>query len=129
QSTSSQFKKQSLTPVKEMLTKASKQELSRLKHVWGEVMGSIRREKVSAHAWLKDSEPVACSDDSFLLSFPYEMHSQMASTDQIRVPVEQVVTKVVKKPMIMLTIVDTDWEQVKQSFIRNQQEDPKDESS
>lgn len=115
--------RQSLTQVEHMLRSASKQQLSQLQRVWGEIMEMIRREKISAHAWLKDSQPVACTEDTFLLAFPYEMHSQMASKDQIRETVKQAVQAVYKKPMQYLTIVEDDWEKVKQSFIQNQREE------
>lgn len=119
----SRTKQQSLVHVEKMLQSASKQKLSQLQKRWGTVMETIRKEKISAHAWLKDSRPVACSDDRFLLAFPYEMHSQMASKEQIRIPVEQAVQSVCKKPLHMLTIVDDDWEKVKQAFIQSQQEE------
>ncbi|PWA12094.1 DNA polymerase III subunit gamma/tau [Pueribacillus theae] len=123
QQASSSSGKQPFAPVKAMLKKASKQELNNLRQMWGNIMNEIRQEKVSAHAWLKDSQPVACSDDTFLLSFPYEMHCQMASKDQIRTTVEQSVRKILNKPLAMLTIIDSDWEKVKESFVQNQQEE------
>lgn len=119
----SRTKKQSFLHIEKMLHSASKQKLTQLQKMWGKVMETIRKEKISAHAWLKDSRPVACSDDTFLLAFPYEMHSQMASKEQIRTTVEQAVQHVFKKPLHMLTIVDDDWEKVKQAFIQNQQEE------
>lgn len=117
----SRTKEKSFTHVENMLKTASKQKLNQLQKLWPAIMETIRKEKISAHAWLKDSRPVACSDDTFLLAFPYEMHSQMASKEQIRNTVESVVEKVCKKQLTMLTIVEEDWEKVKQAFILNQQ--------
>lgn len=119
----SRVRKQTFVEVENMLKSASKQALSKLQSVWGTVMETIRKEKISAHAWLKDSRPVACSDDTFLLAFPYEMHSQMASKEQIRTTVEQAVHHIYKQPLRMLTIVDSDWEIVKQKFIQSQQQE------
>lgn len=122
-------KQKSHTRVEHMLKKASKQKLHQLQKLWPTIMETIRKEKISAHAWLKDSRPVACSDDAFVLAFPYEMHSQMASKDQIRSTVESVVEKVCKKRLTMLTIVEEDWEKVKQAFILNQQKAMKKQES
>jgi DNA polymerase-3 subunit gamma/tau len=112
--------KASTGKIKEMLKKASKQDLQRLKSQWGDIMEKIRIEKVSAHAWLKDSEPVACSKDMFLLSFQHELHSQMAVKDNIRSCVETVIGDTIGMSLTMMTILYDDWEQVKQSFIKEQ---------
>ena len=116
-------KQRQFAEIETMLHAASKQQLSKLQKMWGTVMETIRQEKISAHAWLKDSRPVACSDNAFLLAFPYEMHSQMASKEHIRTTVEQAVQRVFKRSLQMLTIVDSDWKKVKQSFIKNQKEE------
>ncbi|RBW67328.1 DNA polymerase III subunit gamma/tau [Bacillus taeanensis] len=113
-------KQQSSGRIREMLKKATKQDLNRLRSVWGDVMERIRQEKVSAHAWLKDSQPVACSDDTFVLSFQYELHSQMALKDNIRSTLENVLTNVLGKQLAMLTILEEDWQAVKSSYIKNQ---------
>lgn len=122
-------KEKSHARIENMLKAASKQKLHQLQKLWPTIMETIRKEKISAHAWLKDSRPVACSDDTFVLAFPYEMHSQMAKKDQIRNTVESVVEKVCKKRLTMLTIVEEDWEKVKQSFILNQQKAMKKQES
>lgn len=122
-------KEKSLARVENMLQAASKQKLHQLQKLWPTIMETIRKEKISAHAWLKDSRPVACSDDTFVLAFPYEMHSQMASKDQIRSTVEAVVETVCKKRLTMLTIVEEDWEKVKQAFILKQQKTMKKQES
>ncbi|WP_270182934.1 DNA polymerase III subunit gamma/tau [Alkalihalobacillus sp. CinArs1] len=108
--------------IKEILKKATKQDLMKVKSVWGEVMENVRQEKVSAHAWLKDSEPVAATEKTFLLSFQYEMHCQMAAKDNIRGTVESVLSRTLGRTMEMVGIVEDDWQQIRSEFLKTRDE-------
>ncbi|MFC7370853.1 DNA polymerase III subunit gamma/tau [Fictibacillus iocasae] len=107
--------------IKEMLKKASKQNLMQLKSGWGDILEKVKVEKVSAYALLSGAEPAACSDQQFLLSFKHEIHSQMASADNIRSCVESAVYSTIGKSLSMMTILHPDWEKIKQEFIQEQQ--------
>ncbi|WLD93434.1 DNA polymerase III subunit gamma/tau [Alkalihalobacillus sp. AL-G] len=106
--------------IKEMLNGATKQDLQLLRGKWGDIMEQIRSRMVNAHAWMVDATPVASSNGAFLLAFQHELHSQMASKDNIRECVEAVVMENVGHPMMMLTILEEDWQAVKESFIKEQ---------
>ncbi|WP_347548177.1 DNA polymerase III subunit gamma/tau [Pseudalkalibacillus hwajinpoensis] len=108
--------------IKEMLKKATKQDLMKVKSVWGEVMENVRQEKVSAHAWLKDSEPVASTEKSFLLSFQYDMHCQMAMKDNIRGTLEQVLSRTLGRQLEMVAIVEEEWQQIRAEFLKTRDE-------
>lgn len=107
--------------VKEMLKKASKPNLVQIKNNWGAILEKIKSEKVSVYALLSGAEPVACSDNDILLSFQHEIHSQMASSDNIRSCVEGVIYSTIGKSLTMLTILQPDWDSVKKDFIQQQQ--------
>ncbi|UZJ78978.1 DNA polymerase III subunit gamma/tau [Fictibacillus sp. KU28468] len=107
--------------IKEMLKKASKPNLVQLKNNWGAIMEKIKSEKVSVYALLSGAEPVACSDQDVLLSFQHEIHSQMASSDNIRSCVEGVIYSTIGKSLTMLTILQPEWDTVKKEFIQQQQ--------
>ncbi|WP_273854335.1 DNA polymerase III subunit gamma/tau [Guptibacillus spartinae] len=115
--------------IKEMLKKATKQDLMKVKSVWGEVMENVRQEKVSAHAWLKDSEPVAATDNSFLLSFQYDMHCQMATKDNIRGTLEQVLSRTLGKQLEMVAIVETEWKEIRAEFLKTRDEPEPDQTN
>jgi DNA polymerase III subunit gamma/tau len=108
--------------VKEMLKKAKKPNLVQLKGMWGEILDKIRSEKVSAYALLSGAEPVACSDQVFLLSFQHEIHRQMASQDNNRSYVEGAVYSTIGKNLSMLSILDPEWKKLKADFIKEQQQ-------
>ncbi|ANX10445.1 DNA polymerase III subunit gamma/tau [Fictibacillus arsenicus] len=108
--------------VKEMLKKAKKPNLVQLKGMWDEILDKIRSEKVSAYALLSGAEPVACSDQLFLLSFQHEIHRQMASQDNNRSYVEGAVYSTIGKNLSMLSILDPEWQKLKAEFIKEQQQ-------
>ncbi|MBY6038598.1 DNA polymerase III subunit gamma/tau [Fictibacillus nanhaiensis] len=108
--------------VKEMLKKAKKPNLVQLKSMWGEILDKIRSEKVSAYALLSGAEPVACSDQVFLLAFQHEIHRQMASQDNNRSFVEGAVYSTIGKNLSMLSILDPEWQKLKADFIKEQQQ-------
>jgi DNA polymerase III subunit gamma/tau len=108
--------------VKEMLKKAKKPNLVQIKGMWGEILDKIRSEKVSAYALLSSAEPVACSDQMFLLAFQHEIHRQMASQDNNRSYVERAVYSTIGKNLSMLSILDPEWQKLKAEFIKEQQQ-------
>ncbi|MGC4379328.1 DNA polymerase III subunit gamma/tau [Fictibacillus sp. Mic-4] len=104
--------------IKEMLNEAKKQNLIILKNSWGTIMERIKAEKVSVYALLSGAEPVACSDRFFLLSFQHQIHSQMAQSENIRSCVESTVYSTIGKSLSMATVLQPDWERIKQEFIK-----------
>lgn len=106
--------------IKNLLHHASKQDLQQLKAKWSDVMEKLRTRKISAHACLIDSQPVACSKDTFLLAFKYDIHCQMINENQNREVVEQVVGEVFDTSMDMMVVPDAEWEKVKNAYIEEQ---------
>lgn len=106
--------------IKSLLQVASKQDLQQLKAQWSEVMEKLRKRKVSAHACLIDSQPVACSEDTFLLAFKYDIHCQMVNESKNREAVEEVVQEVFNKPLAMLVAPFKEWDELKSVYIEEQ---------
>ncbi|MBU8908397.1 DNA polymerase III subunit gamma/tau [Desertibacillus haloalkaliphilus] len=111
--------------VKEMLKSATKQDLQQLTSEWGNVMERVRQQNIPAHAWLSDSKPVACSPDSFLLGFQNEMHRDMIDT-KFRDFVETVVQETFQQPLRLVTVLLSQWEQIKDDYVREQRSDETD---
>lgn len=108
--------------VKEMLKKATKQDLQRITSSWGEVMEVVKKQSVPAHAWLSDCKPVASSNSFVLLSFQNEMHRDMIDT-KFRAIVESSLEKIIGTPFTVLTLLTKQWETVKDDFMREQRGD------
>ncbi len=105
--------------IKEMLKKASKQDLQRITSNWGQVMELVKKQSVPAHAWLSDSKPVAASKTMILLAFQNEMHRDMVDT-KFRLLVEQGILEVFREQYNILTLLNNQWENVKEDFVREQ---------
>ncbi|TDQ38269.1 DNA polymerase III subunit gamma/tau [Aureibacillus halotolerans] len=107
-----------------MLSQAEKKELQTLKKAWPDVMEQIKNEKISAHATLISSEPVAASENTFLLAFKYDIHCQMVSDNKHQVCdiIEEVLAKTTGKPYRVLTVPQTQWQDIRESFIQTQRE-------
>lgn len=108
--------------VKEMLKQASKQELQRITSNWGQVMDLVKKQSVPAHAWLSDCKPVAASKTLVLLAFQNEMHRDMVDT-KFRLLVEQGIVEVFKEPYKILTLLNNQWDSIKEEFVREQRGD------
>ena len=65
--------------INEILKQATKQDLSAIKGRWGEIIDQLNAHQMrSQAALLKEAEPVAASDQAFVIKFKYEIHCQMA---------------------------------------------------
>jgi DNA polymerase-3 subunit gamma/tau len=116
--------------IQSLLEQATKQDLRRLKSKWGDVMEKLRQQKISAHACLIDSQPVACSRDTFLLAFKYEIHCQMVNDNKnsARDTVENITEEVHGNHLTMLTVPFSEWEKLKEAYIQKQRrETPQDD--
>ncbi len=108
--------------IREILKKATKQDLQQLKSRWGDVMERLKQEKISAHATLIDSEPVAASGQAFVLAFKYEIHCQMAADNKnnVQTMLERHIFEMTGKTLQMVTIPFSDWETLREDFISEQ---------
>ena len=63
--------------INEILKSATKQNLNTIKGRWADI-AHLEKMTVSHAALLKDAEPVAASEQAFVIKFKYEIHCQMA---------------------------------------------------
>lgn len=105
-----------------LLSRAEKRYLQRLRARWPEIMEKLRKEKISVHACLIDSKPVACAPDAFLLAFKYDIHCRMVSENQNRAKeaVEEAVAGIYGERLSMVPVTFSEWEKMKERFIRKQ---------
>lgn len=115
----------------EMLKKATKQDLKLLKSYWPDIMEKLKQQKIAAHAALMDSEPVAASNEQFILAFKYEIHCQMAADNknQVRDFTEQIIEDIVGKRISMITVPMAAWANLKEQYIREQRQDDDSDNS
>jgi DNA polymerase III subunit gamma/tau len=105
--------------VKAMLGGATKAHLQEIQAQWGNVLEQVKNQSVPASAWLNDCQPAACSDTEFVLAFRNEMHRDMVD-EKFRELVEGAVNQKMSKQMTLLTVLVSDWEEIKESYMKTQ---------
>ncbi|MFC0560275.1 DNA polymerase III subunit gamma/tau [Halalkalibacter alkalisediminis] len=116
----------STAQVKETLKQADKQHLQAATSRWGDVMERIKTQSVPAHAWLSDSKPVASSSTTVVLAFQNEMHRDMMDT-KFRVILEGILQETLSGQSNFVTLLQQQWEKVKEEFVSEQKGTTKDE--
>ncbi|WP_025028979.1 DNA polymerase III subunit gamma/tau [Caldalkalibacillus mannanilyticus] len=104
----------------ELLKSASKNHLMQLTNQWAEILQDIKKQKITVHAWLKDGEPVACSNDFFLIAFNNVIHRETTEKEAHRQIIEQVIAQHLQSSAKMITIMYNEWSEIKNQFIREQ---------
>ncbi|GAA0353177.1 DNA polymerase III subunit gamma/tau [Bacillus horti] len=104
----------------DMLKKASKPTLIQLTEQWQIILEEVKKKKIVLKALLSDCEPVACSEDFFILAFKNEFHRNTSEEEQHREMIEEVIHRQMKSTAKMITIMYNEWDEVKQQFIKEQ---------
>lgn len=109
--------------IKDMLKRASKPVLLKLTEQWAIILEEIKQKRITVHAWLIDSEPVASSTDFFILAFKSAIHRETTEKENHRQIIEEVVGHHLQSSAKMVTIMYNEWSEVKDQFIREQKGD------
>ncbi len=108
--------------MKDVLDQADKNSLQETTSKWGSVMEQVKATSVPAHAWLNDCKPVAASKTKVLLAFQNEMHRDMMDT-KFREVLGQVLQQVFGERSEFVTLLNRQWEQLKEEYVKGQQND------
>jgi DNA polymerase-3 subunit gamma/tau len=106
--------------IKEMLKTASKTSLHQITNHWSEILQDIKKQKITVHAWLKDGEPVACSNDYFIIAFNNVIHRETTEREAHRQLIEEVVSKHIQTSAKMVTIMYNEWSEIKNQYVLEQ---------
>ncbi|WP_456364621.1 DNA polymerase III subunit gamma/tau [Priestia aryabhattai] len=124
-----QSRSQYKTPVgkvNEVLKNATRQNLETIKRSWAQVLDTLKQQNKASHAaLLSNSEPVASSDQSFILKFKYEIHCKMASenNNNVRDNLENILYTLIGSKREMVAIPESEWDKVRGEFLQGQQSD------
>ncbi|MED4240850.1 DNA polymerase III subunit gamma/tau [Priestia megaterium] len=124
-----QSRSQYKTPVgkvNEVLKNATRQNLETIKRSWTQVLDTLKQQNKASHAaLLSNSEPVASSDQSFILKFKYEIHCKMASenNNNVRDNLENILYTLIGSKREMVAIPESEWDKVREEFLQGQQSD------
>ncbi|TYR78156.1 DNA polymerase III subunit gamma/tau [Priestia megaterium] len=124
-----QARSQYKTPVgkiHEILKQATRKDLEDVKRSWAELLETLRQQNKASHAaLLSNSEPVASSKQSFVLKFKYEIHCKMAAenNNNVRDNLENILYTLIGSKREMVAIPESEWDKVREEFIRGQRSD------
>lgn len=76
---------------------------------WSQVLGRVKEQKITIHAWLVDGEPVSVYDGALLVAFKSSMHRETTEKPANKQLIEQVMNEVLGKPLRLITIMMRDW--------------------
>ncbi|WP_214484751.1 DNA polymerase III subunit gamma/tau [Bacillus sp. SM2101] len=117
--------------IQEILNNATKQDLQLIKSRWGDMLDLLRKQnKVSHAALLNDSEPVAASNDAFVLKFKYEIHCKMVAenNNNIRDNVDGILIEMVGKRFELVGVPEEKWSEIREEYIRGQRDEEDNEN-
>ena len=114
-----------------MLKGATRQDIQVIREEWATMMQTLQR---SHSALLEEAEPVAASDNAFVLKFKYEIHCQMASDNSsLRSGLSEALRTRTGKAYDVVYVPEDGWLKVREEFIRNngltKQQDGNDEAA
>ncbi|WP_028401889.1 DNA polymerase III subunit gamma/tau [Ectobacillus panaciterrae] len=108
--------------IHEILKKATRKDLEKLKGVWGEVLEQLKaKSKVAYAVLLENSEPVAAASDSYVLAFQYEIHCKMAGENlEGTETAEQILFELLGKRLHMIAVPKSEWGKIREDFLKNE---------
>jgi DNA polymerase III subunit gamma/tau len=111
--------------ISEILKQATKQDLSAIKGRWGEIIDQLNAHQMrSQAALLKEAEPVAASDQAFVIKFKYEIHCQMAMNNVKFIDtISTIVYNLIGKRIDAIGVPEDQWIQIRESFVKSQHND------
>jgi DNA polymerase III subunit gamma/tau len=112
--------------IQEVLKNATKQDLISLKGRWGELIDRLTSNQMrSQAALLQEAEPVAASDNAFVLKFKYEIHCQMAMDNAKFIEaISSFVYDLIGKRMQVIGVPEDQWTKIREEFVNSQRNDP-----
>jgi DNA polymerase-3 subunit gamma/tau len=109
--------------INEVLKHATKQDLMVVKGRWAEMMEQM---SVSQAALLKDAEPVAASEQAFVIKFKYEIHCQMAMEKMDEFAM--VIGNLIGKRMQVVGVPEEQWLKIRESYLSSHSRDGHEEA-
>lgn len=103
--------------INEVLKAATKQDIQTIRQEWAGMMQTMQK---SHAALLEETEPVAASENAFVLKFKYEIHCQMASENtSLRSGLSEALFSRAGKAYEVIYVPEEGWLKVREDFIRN----------
>ncbi|MBC6307332.1 DNA polymerase III subunit gamma/tau [Listeria booriae] len=100
-----------------VLNAAKKQDLQLIRSCWSDLISMLM---ASQAALLNEAEPVAASNDTFVLKFKHEIHCQMAMDNPNFVDtVTNGISRLTKNNYSFIGIPEDQWGEIRENFLKN----------
>ncbi|EUJ43608.1 DNA polymerase III subunit gamma/tau [Listeria riparia] len=100
-----------------VLSAAKKQDLQLIRSCWSDLISMLM---ASQAALLNEAEPVAASNDTFVLKFKHEIHCQMAMDNPNFVEtVTNGISRLTKNNYSFIGIPEDQWGEIRENFLKN----------
>lgn len=111
--------------VHKILKQATKSDLQTVKSRWGEVFEQLGQQNLkSLAALLSEAEPVAASDEAFVVKFKYDIHCQMTmENSRFMGAIATITQQLTGRRMEMVGVPESQWQQLREDFISTQHQD------
>ena len=111
--------------IKEILKRATREDLNLIKNSWGNMLEMLNQRKMrSQAALLNDAKPVAASPEGFVIKFKYEIHCQMAlENEHFLNTVTNALQELTGHSYQVLGAPQEQWKNIRDQFIQNQKKD------
>lgn len=105
--------------IQEVLKQATRNELEGLKSIWGEVLARLSQKNRAHEALLRNTEPVAASEQAYVLGFVYEIHCKMVVDNQeLLVTLQSLLQELTGKSLQMLAIPNDEWASIREAYLK-----------
>ncbi|WP_041120743.1 DNA polymerase III subunit gamma/tau [Jeotgalibacillus alimentarius] len=110
--------------IKEVLRNATKDDITQIKNRWGDMLESMNRQQLrSLTALLNEAEPVAASQDTFVLKFKYEIHCKMAmENNKLTDTMPSILQELTGTYYSVIGVPEDQWLDIREDFIQQQDE-------
>ncbi|ELP8743224.1 DNA polymerase III subunit gamma/tau [Staphylococcus pseudintermedius] len=111
----------SIEQIAKVLDKANKEDIALIKERWADVIQYAKdRNQKSLVSLLRNSEPVAASEDKVLIKFDEEIHCEILKKDEEKKrSIENVVKDMINKSVEVVGVPADKWMQVRSDYISN----------
>lgn len=108
--------------INEILKQATKEDLKAIKSQWGDMLNRLVHNQMrSQAALLNEAEPVAASQNAFIIKFKYEIHCQMAMDNaKFLETLANIMHELLGKRMQIAGIPDEQWQKIREDFLHTQ---------
>jgi DNA polymerase-3 subunit gamma/tau len=111
-----------VTKVTEILKQATKQDLLAIKGQWAEMIDRLTANNMrSQAALLKEAEPVAASNQAFVIKFKYEIHCQMAMENvKFIEAISNILQNLIGKKLQVTGVPEDQWGKIREDYLHSQ---------